>query len=136
MEDEGVFMLKIKTTLLSLLMTLSCIITTVHADNILNSDSKQGIEKAQLPITYQMKIVYIYEGDKPEAIIVVGNAGFKSVASLKNWAMNLPSGTIIEFDTTCKHIENEPVVIFDKEMDDFKDFCKQRNINFVIHPAG
>jgi hypothetical protein len=127
---------EICAALLFLLMALSCI-TISHAENILSSDSKQEIEKATLsPIVYSMKFVYVFEENKSEIIIVVGNAGFKSIASLKNWAKNLPSGTTIEFDMTCRRLGSEPFVNSEKEMDDFKDFCKQHNINLAIRPAG
>ena len=83
-----------------------------------------------------MKFVYVFEGDKPEVIINVGNAGFKSVASLKSWVSNLPSGTTIEFDMTCKRFGIEPLINSEEEMEDFKVFCKQHSINLVIRPSG
>ena len=67
------FVLKINTSLLFLLMALSCLINTIHAEVPLS------------PVVYPMKFVYIFEGDKPEVIIVIGNSGFRSIASFKNF---------------------------------------------------
>lgn len=127
-------MLRTYTILLFFIIILFS--SAVKAEN--RQAINQGLEKSSplLPIVYPMKFVYIFEGDKPEIIIVVGNGGFKSIASLKNWAKNLPSGTTIEFDMSCRRLGIEPLINSEKEMDDFKDFCKQHNINLVIRPAG
>jgi hypothetical protein len=128
---------KFNVTVLFLIMAVPSVTTALYADNILKNDTKQTVEQPKsIPLVYQMKLVYIFDGDKPDAIINVGNAGFRSVASLKNWAKGLSSGTTIEFQETCRHTDNEPVVMSDKEKADFKDFCKQHNINFIIRPAG
>ena len=124
-------MLRVNMVLLLLLITLSCTVNAKAENNL--SANQQRVEA---PVTYQMNLVYIFETEKPEVILVVGNAGFKSIASLKNWLRNLPSGTTLEFDMTCRQRGNEPLVSSEEEMNDFKNFCKQHNINLVIRPAG
>ena len=130
-------MLNINKALLLLLMILPCMPNVVKAENDL-SNNNQSIEESSssAPMIYPMKIIYIFEAEKPEFIFVVGNAGFKSIASLKDWIKNLPPRTTLEFDMTCRRLGNEPLISSEEEMDDFKNFCKQHNINLVIRPAG
>ena len=127
-------MLKTYTILLFFIIILFS--SAVKADNsqIVNQETKKSTSLP--PIVYPMKFVYIFEGEKPEVIIVVGNGGFKSITSLKSWAQNLPSGTTLEFDMTCRSLGIEPLINSEKEMDDFKEFCIKHNIHLTIRPAG
>ena len=120
---------------LFLMMMLCCFSTSLHADDLANNVSQQG-ETSLSPIMYPMKFVYIFEGNAPQVIIAVGNAGFTSIASLKSWAGNLPAGTTLEFDMACRRLGIEPLVNSENEMNDFKEFCKQHNIQLVIRPSG
>ena len=120
---------------LFLMVTLCCFSTSLHADDLANDGARHG-EPSLSPIVYPMKFVYIVEGDAPQVIIAVGNAGFTSIASLKNWAGNLPAGTTLEFDMTCRRLGIEPLVNSEDEMIDFKEFCKRHHLNLVIRPSG
>jgi len=93
-------------------------------------------EAAPAPGAYQIKIVYLFESEPPEAIFVMGNSGFRSVAALKDWVKNLPAGSTLKFDMSCENLGVEPLVNSEEEMNDFKKFCDQHQINLIIHPAG
>ena len=66
-------------------------------------------EMALVPLTYHLKIVYIFEADVPELIFVVEQSGFKSVEALKNWIEGLPAGTTLEFNMSCRRMGIEPL---------------------------
>ena len=126
----------LKKYTISLFFLILLFSSAVKADNS-QTDNQESKKSTSLPpIVYPMKFVYIFEGKTPEVIIVVGNGGFKSIASLKKWAQNLPSGTTLAFDMTCKRLGIEPLINSEKEMDDFKEFCTRHNINLTIRPAG
>ena len=91
---------------------------------------------AQAPSLYKLKIVYIFESPKTEAIMVVGNSGFRSVKTLESWLAVLPEGTTLELDMSCESLGVEPLVNSDEEMNAFKKFCEEHHINLIIHPAG
>ena len=96
---------------------------------------------AQAPSVYKLKIVYIFESPQfespqTEAILVVGNSGFRSVKTLESWLAGLPEGTTLELDMSCESLGVEPLVNSEEAMNDFKKFCEQHHINLVIHPAG
>ena len=93
-------------------------------------------EDKPLPVVYNMSLVYIFEGSQTEYIFVVGNSGFKSIQSLKKFLSNLPVGSILEFDPTCKRLGNEPLLSSQEEMEDFKKFCEDHNIDFRVRPSG
>lgn len=86
--------------------------------------------------SYKIEIVYIFDSDKPETILLIGNQGFRTVASLKKYVETFPAGTKLEISPGCKRIGGEPLINSKDEMDDFEQFCKKRSINFVVHPAG
>lgn len=90
----------------------------------------------QPPPKYRMELVYVFEGSATEFIFVVGNAGFRSVAALKNYVGNLPSGSKLEWAPGCMRLGGEPLLSSDQEMEEFKAFCAEKNIDFVLVPSG
>jgi hypothetical protein len=96
----------------------------------------QECVQSQSPLKYQMKLVYIFEADSPEFIFVIGSIEFKTVASLKNYLSVLPSGSILEWAPGCKRLGSEPLLSSEQEMEEFKAFCAERGINFILVPSG
>jgi hypothetical protein len=90
----------------------------------------------QSPPKYRMELVYIFEPGSTEFIFVIGNAGFKSVASLKNFVGSLPPDSTLEWAPGCRRIGREPLLSSEQEMEDFKAFCADKNVNFVLVPSG
>lgn len=96
----------------------------------------QESAQQQPPPKYRMELVYILEGDSHEFIFVVGNVGFKSVAALKRFVSNLPAGSTLEWAPGCLRFGGEPLLSSEQEMEEFKAFCVEKNINFVLVPSG
>lgn len=90
----------------------------------------------QSPPKYRMELIYIFEGESPEFIFVIGNAGFRSVAALKRFLENLPPGSTLEWAPGCRRMGQEPLLSSEQEMDDFKAFCIEKGINFILVPSG
>jgi hypothetical protein len=89
------------------------------------------------PPKHRMELVYIFDTDSPEYIFVIGGIiGFKSVASLKKYLSILPPGSILEWAPGCIRRGNEPLLSSEQEMEDFKAFCAEMNINFILVPSG
>lgn len=88
------------------------------------------------PPKYQLELVYIFEANPNEYILRVGNVGFKSVASLKNFLKDLPPGSILEWSPGCLRYGGELLLSSAHEMEDFKAFCAEKKIRFIIVPAG
>ena len=93
-------------------------------------------EGAPPPAKHRMELVYIFEAGSTEFIFVIGNAGFKSVASLKKFVGSLPPGSILEWAPGCLRMGGEPLLSSGQEMEDFKAFCAERNITFILLPSG
>lgn len=85
---------------------------------------------------YRMELVYIFESGSTEFILVIGNVGFRSVASLKNYVGNLPSNSTLEWAPGCRRLGGEPLLSSEKEIEEFKAFCAEKSINFVLVPSG
>ena len=96
--------------------------------------AQEGVQPP--PAKYRMELVYIFEADSPEFIFVVGNAGFKSVAALKKFLGSLPPGSALEWAPGCRRIGGEPLLSSEQEMGEFKAFCAEKSINFVLVPSG
>jgi hypothetical protein len=90
----------------------------------------------QPPAKYRLELVYIFEGSSTEFILVVGNAGFKSVAALKTHVGSLPPGSKLEWAPGCMRFGGEPLLSSEQEIEDFKLFCAEKNIDFVLVPSG
>lgn len=92
------------------------------------------------PPKYRMELVYIFETEKPssttEFIIVIGNSGFRSLAALKRFVANLPRGSVLEWAPGCVRLGGELLLSSAKDMEDFKAFCKEVGIAFLLHPSG
>ena len=119
--------MKISKGLLCLVVILLSAVSYSHAEE--NSQPEP-------PPKYRMELVYIFEANTTEFIFVIGNAGFKSVASLKNYLGNLPAGSTLEWAPGCMRMGGEPLLSSEQEMEEFKAFCAEKNINFVLVPSG
>jgi hypothetical protein len=102
---------------------------------VLRTNAQENGQPQTLP-KYRMELVYIFEASPTEFIFVVGNAGFKSVDSLKKFLSTLPSGSILEWAPGCRRMGGEPLLSSEQEMQEFEVFCLERNIKFVLIPSG
>jgi hypothetical protein len=92
---------------------------------VLRADAQENVPPPPTP-KYRMELVYIIDG----------NAGFKSIDSLKEFLSTLPPGSHLEWSPGCLRMGNEPLLSSEWEMEEFKAFCAERNINFVLVPSG
>ena len=95
----------------------------------------QEVEQPPSP-KYRMELVYVFEGETPEFIFVIGSAGFKSVASLKKFVSNLAAGSTLEWSPGCVRMGDEPLLSSAEAMEEFKLFCAEHGINFILVPSG
>ena len=102
---------------------------------VLHVKAQEGAQP-QAPAKHRMELVYVFEAGSTEFIFVIGNVGFKSVASLKNFVGGLPSGSTLEWAPGCRRVGGEPLLSSEQEMEDFKAFCAERDITFVLVPSG
>ena len=102
---------------------------------VLRADAQENVPPQPAP-KYRMELVYIFDADSTEFIFVIGNAGFKSVDALKDFLRSLPPGSNLEWAPGCMRRGNEPLLSSEWEMEEFKAFCAERNINFVLVPSG
>src|SRR5262245_13229733 len=78
---------------------------------------------AQLePFQRDIELVYIFEGDRTEFVFVIGQAGFKSVDSLKAHLATWPRGSELRWAPGCKRMGGEPILSSDEEMEAFRKF--------------
>lgn len=110
-------------------------LSVILLSTVLHVNAQEGAQP-QPPAKHRIELVYIFEAGSTEFIFVIGNAGFKSVASLKNFVGNLPSGSTLEWAPGCRRIGGEPLLSSGQEMEDFKAFCAERNITFILIPSG
>jgi hypothetical protein len=100
-----------------------------------NARAQDDMAPQPLP-KYRMELVYIFGTEAPEFIFVINNVGFKSVESLKKFLSNLPAGSTLEWAPGCKRIGIEPLLSSDQDMKDFREFCAERRLNFILVPSG
>jgi hypothetical protein len=112
---------------LLLLLLLSCV-QGVRA---------QGADNRSQP-RYRMELIWIAdkEGDAHEFVFVIGSTGFKTVKGLKDFVARLPSGSVLEWLPGCLRMGGEPLLSSVEEMEDFKRFCEEHGVEFILHPSG
>lgn len=110
-------------------------LAVILLSTVLHSRAQELAQPQPAP-KYQMELVYIFEPGSTEFIFVIGNVGFKSVASLKNYVSTLPLGSTLEWAPGCQRRGGEPLLSAELEMEEFKAFCVEKNINFVLVPSG
>jgi hypothetical protein len=88
------------------------------------------------PVRRELQLIYVFEGEAPEFLFVIGQSGFKSVESLKKHLETWPPGSELEFAPGCIRIGGEPLLSSEKEMAAFKAFLAQHEIKFVLVPSG
>jgi hypothetical protein len=93
-------------------------------------------DNAQPPPKYRMELVYIFEANPIEYIFVIGISGFKSVDSLKKFSSTLPAGSIVEWAPGCRQMGGEPLLSSEQDMEEFKTFCLEHDIQFILIPSG
>ena len=92
---------------------------------------------AQLePPRYELKLVGIYEGAKPEYIFVIGDSGFRTVESLKQFLGGLHEGSELRWAPGCERFGDEPLLSSEKDLAEFREFLKERGIKFTLVPSG
>jgi hypothetical protein len=102
---------------------------------VLPAHAQENVQ-SQPPSKYRMELVYVFDAESPEFVFVIGNTGFKSVVSLKKFLGSLPAGSILEWAASCRRIGYEPLLSSEQEIEDFKAFCAEKNIEFVLIPSG
>ena len=102
-----------------------------------------AVESATVPaeageqlVKGELQLVYVFEGKQPEFIFVIGQAGFKSVASLKKHLETWPAGSELKWAPGCVRFGGEPLLSSDKEMQAFRAFLAERGIALVLVPSG
>jgi hypothetical protein len=93
-------------------------------------------ERIGEPVQRDLELVFIFEGEKPEFVFVIGQAGFKSVASLERYLETWPRGSELRWAPGCKRVGGEPILSSDEEMEAFRKFLADHGITFVLVPSG
>lgn len=61
-------------------------------------------------IKYTMQLIYIFDRDQTEYILVLGQAGFRTLEAFKKQVAKLPHGSILEWAPGCEPLGNEPLL--------------------------
>ena len=87
-------------------------------------------------VKHELQLIYVFEGQKTEFIFVIGQSGFKSVASLKQYLETLPPGSELRWAPGCDRLGGEPLLSSESDMHAFRDFLAAHGIKFVLVPSG
>ena len=68
---------------------------------ILSLSAASAESRAEPPPAYEMKVVYLFDTPEPEILFVIGNSGFRTVESLKNFLTSVPPGTKLTWAPGC-----------------------------------
>jgi len=88
------------------------------------------------PVKRELQLIYVFEDQKPEFIFVIGQSGFKSVASLEKYLQTWPPGSELKWAPGCERFGGEPLLSSEEEMRAFRAFLAERHIKFILVPSG
>ena len=88
------------------------------------------------PVKQELRLIYLLDGGKPEFIFVIGQSGFKTVASLEKHLATWPPGSELTWAPGCERLGGEPLLSSEREMQGFRDFLAKRGIRLVLIPSG
>lgn len=108
------------------------LIASLFLASVSMATAKEG---AVPPEKYEIKLVRI-AGTTPEYIFVIGESGFRTVASLKEFLGSRPKGTEITWAPGCVREGKEPLLSSDEEMDAFREFLEKKGLQFNLIPSG
>ena len=93
-------------------------------------------EDEEPPPVYELRLVYLDDGPETEFIFAIGNSGFRSVASLKDFLASRPAGTTLRWAPGCIRMGREPLLSSEADMEEFQAFCLEHSIVFELVPSG
>ena len=88
------------------------------------------------PIKGELRLIYVFDEQKTSFTFVIGQSGFKSVNSLKQYLETWPPGSELKWAPGCSRLGSEPLLSSEQEMKAFRAFLKKRGIKFVLVPSG
>ena len=91
---------------------------------------------AEPPPAYELNLVYLFDGPETEFVFVIGNTGFRSLSSLEAFLAARPAGTTLRWSPGCVRLGGEPLLSSETEMEEFRAFCREHQIDFVLVPSG
>jgi hypothetical protein len=103
---------------------------------MLRADAHGHQQEPSPPPTYRMEVAKVFDQEQTEFVFVIGKVAFKSVDSLKKFLSIVPPGSTLEWAPGCVRWGDEPLLSSDADMQDFKTFCAEKNIKFVLVPSG
>lgn len=86
---------------------------------------------------YDMALVWIADAKPRQYVFTINNSvGFQSVDGLKGFIANLPSGSTLQWAPGCRRMGDEPLLSSEKDMNNFKTFCAEHKVTFILVPSG
>ena len=111
-------------------------ITAAAFTSILAVSLVAAESRVEQPPAYELRLVSILETAETEFVFVIGSVGFRTVGGLKDFLATLPPGTKLTWSPGCIRSGNEPLLSSEYEMEEFRRFCAERGIEFMLVPAG
>jgi hypothetical protein len=116
---------------------ISCLLL-IFAQAASAQDEAAAAAQEQERPRYRLELVLIEDSDsdRRDYIFLIGSIGFRTVEGLKSFVARMPAGSLLEWSPGCLRWGNEPLLSSTEEMEDFRRFCAEHGVEFIIHPSG
>ena len=136
-------MKKAKATLLRIHNVALTAVLLLSAAGAAPPASRPATKPAE-PVKLRLALAYVADTHPFESIFIINSMNadtgspiaFKTIESLKKYIASLPAGSVLTWAPSDVHMGQEPLLSSPQDMQQFKDFCKARNVELIIVPGG
>lgn len=90
------------------------------------------------PENLKMSLAWVVDEGEPKQYVFVinGTLAFKTIDGVKNYMKTIPENSTLTWDPGCCRMGDEPLLSSKKDMDEFRKFCDENHVKFVLVPSG
>lgn len=113
-----------------------CIVAALYCACSATAEDKSQLFDVKAPRKIEMSLIYFFDNENPKYIFRIGDTGFRSVESLRNYLGTFPKGSEVTWAPGCDRFGDEPLLSSNDDLKTFSKFLLEKGIKFILRPSG